>query len=136
LKEGAFAKNCRDTHGRASEKDSLGTDSPDCFASPSSRTRIDESGELQRCRCAECETGRHLGCNSSRLRELLGSLFADKPSADDLPGLYCRKSKGDRKPAEDEAECLCAECDLAEGEGGYYYCRAISKRADGSTRSP
>jgi hypothetical protein len=83
---------------------------------------IDSDAEkLQRCRCAECETGRQRGCNSSRLKELLGSLFAnDEASADVLPGLYCRKTKGGRESTAEEAECLCAECDLAEGEEGYF----------------
>ena len=83
-----------------------------------------EIEELQRCRCGECETGRKHGCNSSRLRELLGSLFNDKPSPDDLPGLYCHKPKGERQPAEKEGECLCPECDLDECDGEYYCQRA------------
>jgi len=79
-----------------------------------------DAEEFQRCRCGECETGRGRGCNSSRLKELLGSLFADGSSPDDLPGLHCRRSKGGS--TDEEGECLCSGCDLAEGEGGYY-CR-------------
>lgn len=77
---------------------------------------------LQRCRCADCETGRQRGCNSSRLKELLGSLFGDGRSPDDLPGLYCLKPQGDQEIAASETECLCADCDLNESGRGAH-CR-------------
>jgi len=76
--------------------------------------------ELQRCRCAECETERKRGCNSGRLKELIGNLFAGESSAGDLPGLFCRKVKSGRQPHGKEAECLCEECELATGQYGYY----------------
>jgi hypothetical protein len=79
-----------------------------------------EIEELQRCRCAECETERQRGCNSSRLKELLGSLFTDKPSLEELPGLHCRRPKTSGTSTDEEGECLCGECELATGDGTYF----------------
>ncbi|KTB48397.1 hypothetical protein [Dehalogenimonas alkenigignens] len=73
--------------------------------------------KMMACRCGECESGRRRGCNSSRLRELVGVLFDEK-----LPGLYCRRPP---KPAKTDAatvaeECLCEGCSLNIGNALFH----------------
>ncbi|APV44406.1 hypothetical protein Dform_01071 [Dehalogenimonas formicexedens] len=86
----------------------------------------DDSEELLRCRCQECDTSKKRACNSTRLKELLGNLFDESPG-DKFRGLYCRKddaaSVGEEKTG--DPVCLCGECELAEGDGRFYctYCK-------------
>ncbi|MEN8614985.1 hypothetical protein ABFB09_06870 [Dehalogenimonas sp. THU2] len=83
---------------------------------------IESHQDALRCRCIECEVSGVRECNSSRLKALLGSLFADETDVSVLPALFCRRT-GVKAQADAEAGCLCAECELKPVEGGFY-CRS------------
>ena len=80
--------------------------------------------ELLICRCADCGIERRRDCNSNRLRELLGNLF-DDAAMESFQGLYCRKEvAGSTNDASVENQCLCGECELANGNHRYF-CKSV-----------
>ena len=81
--------------------------------------------ELLICRCADCETSNTHGCNSSRLKALLGNLF-DNGSADNVQGLHCRGKIGTAslEATFEGCECLCGECELLESNRKYH-CKSL-----------
>ncbi len=81
-----------------------------------------ENEKLLMCRCAECETGKQRGCNSSRLKELLDNLFDEDLSIDNAQGLFCQRTKALTASVRviEESECLCVECELREGKGKHF----------------
>ncbi|MEL7561712.1 hypothetical protein [Dehalogenimonas sp. 4OHTPN] len=88
------------------------------MVTPGNRQDEPRDEQMMACRCGECDSGRRRGCNSSRLRELVGALFDEA-----FPGLYCRRPHHPTDAAGSEPEeCLCADCSLNAGDA-VFYCR-------------
>ena len=83
---------------------------------------LNDNEVILKCRCADCETSKKRGCNSSILKELLGSLFDEEVSYENAQFLFCQHTPARAATVWviEENECLCVECELRRGNGKHY----------------
>jgi hypothetical protein len=76
---------------------------------------------LLKCSCSDCGISRQRGCNSSRLKVMLGDLFDEELSIEKYPGLFCRKKpQNGQSRIESGTGCLCPGCEMGDKGAGFY----------------